>query len=200
MRLDDIASCDRIQLPMHFDADRMREDVAALNLRDFVYYDVMPLTAPAHLLDPTVAPPPAANYADGSWAQWRGTSALDSSAYLSEVVDSFRQHTSVTLVRLLRLAPDSIVEEHTDPTLGLQIEESLIRLTIPIVTNETVTFYLNKIPVPMLGGECWYLRLTDPHSIVNAGQNERINMTIDVIPNEWVRSLLSSSAESATIA
>ena len=62
----------------------------------------------------------------------------------------------------------------------------MIRLTIPILVHEDVTFYLNKTPVGMGLGECWYLRLTDPHSIVNASEIQRINMSIDMIPNEWV--------------
>jgi hypothetical protein len=96
---------------------------------------------------------------------------------------------------LLRLAPGGIVDEHTDPTLGLQVEQSVIRLTIPILTNEAVEFFLNGNPVPMKPGECWYLRLTDPHRVVNAGTTERINMTIDMVPNEWVRALLMDEQE-----
>lgn len=42
----------------------------------------------------------------------------------------------------------------------------------------------------MKAGECWYLRLSDPHRIVNQGTTERINLTIDMIRNEWVKSLL----------
>ncbi len=183
---------DRIRLPMSFDAARMLEDIRAMNLADFIEYSVMPLRSPAHLVDPSLAPPsPVDDYADGSWTEWLDTSALQASRYLSEVVDTFRAHSNVTLVRLLRLAPGGIVKEHTDPTLGLHIEKSVIRLTIPIVTNDAVEFYLNDVPVPMKAGECWYLRFTDPHRIINAGTTERINMSIDMVPNEWVRSLIS---------
>ena len=183
---------DRIRLPLNFDAARMRSEIEAMNLGDFIYYDVMPLRAPAHLVDPSIAPPPPADdYADGSWTEWLDTQALKEAAYLSEVVDSFREHTEVTLVRLLRLEAGAVVKEHTDPTLGLEQEKSVIRLTIPVLSSEQVEFYLNDILVPMQPGECWYLRLSDPHRIVNAGDTERINMSIDMVPNEWVRSLLT---------
>jgi len=188
----DDSGADRILLPVSFDAERMRQEVQALNLANYIYYNVLPLSAPAHLVDPSVAPPPPTDdYADGSWTEWLDTPALKVSPYLSSVVDTFREHSKVTLVRLLRLAPGGIVKKHTDPTLGLHIEKSVIRLTIPILTKEGVEFFLNGIPVPMKPGECWYLRFTDPHRVVNAGPTERINMTIDMVPNNRVRSLVN---------
>ena len=42
--------------------------------------------------------------------------------------------------------------------------------------NEGVEFKLNDTVVPMKPGECWYLRLSDPHEVTNAGSTERINM------------------------
>jgi hypothetical protein len=150
------------------------------------------LRSPAHLVDPSIPSPPAVDdYADGSWTEWLDTEMLEKSPCLLGVVDTFRTHTQVTLVRLLRLEAGAIVKEHTDPTLGLQEEKSVIRLTIPIQSNDSVEFFLNDIVVPMQPGECWYLQLSDPHRIINAGSEERINLTIDTVPNEWVKSLLA---------
>jgi hypothetical protein len=138
-------------------------------------------------------PPPADDYADGSWTDWLDTDLLTRSPYLMSIVDHFRAHTKVTLVRLLRLSPGATVREHTDPTLGIHIHTSVIRLTIPIFTNPEVEFYLNNEIVPLQAGECWYLRLTDPHRINNKSDVERINLTIDMIPNEWVFDLLNKA-------
>ena len=184
-------SRDRIRLPLKFDAERLRRDVAALDLPAFVYYDSVPLRAPAHLVDASVPfPPPAEDYADGSWTDWLDTPLLRNSNYLREVVDKFRENCTVNLIRLLRLAPGAEVKEHTDPTLGLHVERSMIRLTIPVQVPTSVQFILNGTEVPMRPGECWYLRLTDPHRVLNPSAEERINLTIDVVPNEWVRGLL----------
>lgn len=178
---------DRIKLPFSFDVDKMLSDIQKLNLKSFLYYDSHPLRGPAHQIDPSLPfPPPATDYADGSWCDWMDTQSLKNSPYLNEVVDFFKAKTKVTLVRLLRLEAGAIVKEHTDPTLGIQIERSVVRLTIPILVNDDVTFFLNQEPIGMKPGECWYLRLTDPHSIINGGATERINMSIDMIPNEWV--------------
>lgn len=184
-QLDKVA--DRVKLPFTFDTEKMIAEIKKMNLSDFVYYDVMPLRGPAHVIDPSIPfPPPADDFADGSWCDWLDTPALKKSPYLNEIVDFFKDKTKVTLVRLLRLEAGAVVKEHTDPTLGIQIHKSVIRLTIPIMVNDQVTFYLNGTPLDMKLGECWYLRLTDPHSIVNAGDTQRINMSIDMIPNEWV--------------
>ena len=182
---------DRVKLPFTFDVAKMQEECSLLNFKTFIYYDSLPLRAPAYMVDPSIpVPPPSDDFADGSWTDWLDTNSLKKSPYLNSIVDFFKQHTKVTLVRLLRLAPGAVVKEHTDPTLGLQIKKSVIRLTVPILANETVAFYLNNEPVPMKEGECWYLRLTDPHKVINSGKTERINMTIDMIPNDWVRSTI----------
>ncbi len=187
---------DRIRLPLTFDVAKMLEEIQALNLQEFVEYNVLPLRSPAHMVDPSLPPPPPADdYADGSWTDWLDTPALRQSPYLSRVVDTFRPHTSVTLVRLLRLAPGGIVNEHTDPTLGLEVPKSVIRLTVPILVDDSVEFFLNGTLVPMKPGECWYLRLTDPHRVINPGTTERINMSIDMVPNDWVRSLILDSQQ-----
>ena len=187
---------DRIKLPFTFDPAKLMEEIKAMQSGQFEYYNVIPLRAPAHEVDRSLPfPPPASDYADGSWTDWMDTPQLNMSPYFQSVINTFKEHTKVTLVRLLRLAPNSTVKEHTDPTLGLEVERSVIRLTIPILNNNDVVFFLNGTPVPMDPGECWYLRLTDPHKVVNAGTEERINLTIDMIPNEWIRKIISDSEE-----
>jgi len=184
---------DRIKLPFNFNVEKMHSEIKALNLADFIYYSVLPLRSPSHIADPSlpVPPPPVSgDYADGSWTQWSDLAPLKNSPYLSSVVDTFRKHSKVTLVRLLRLAPGAIVKEHTDPTLGLEQKNSVIRLTIPIQSDDAVEFYLNNSIVPMKEGQCWYMRLSDPHRIIHSGNVERINMSIDVVPNEWIKSII----------
>ena len=183
---------DRIKLPLYFEPEPLIRDIEQMGLKDFIYYDVVPLRSPAHIVDPSIPPPPPADdYADGSWTEWKNTALLDKATHIKGVVDFFAKHCTVTLVRLLRLQVGARVAEHTDPTLGLHIERSVVRLTIPIVSERQVVFYLNQKEVPMRPGECWYLRLTDPHSIEHNGQQIRLNMTIDLIPNEWLRQQLN---------
>ncbi|WP_420574164.1 aspartyl/asparaginyl beta-hydroxylase domain-containing protein [Kordia sp.] len=185
---------DRIKLPFQFDAEKMLTEFETLKLQNFEYYNVIPLRAPAHTVDTSLPfPPPADDYADGSWCDWLDTDYLKASPYLQSVIDTFKANTKVTLVRLLRLAPHSTVQQHTDPTLGLEVHKSVIRLTIPILNKENIQFFLNDTEVPMQPGECWYLRLTDPHRVINNGDTERVNLTIDMIPNDWIRTIIEES-------
>jgi hypothetical protein len=187
-------STDRVKLPFQFDAEKMLAEFEALKLNQFEYYNVIPLRAPAHTVDTSLPfPPPADDYADGSWCDWLDTDYLEESPYLQSVIDTFKANTKVTLVRLLRLAPNSVVQQHTDPTLGLEIHSSVIRLTIPILNKEGIQFFLNDSEVPMQPGECWYLRLTDPHRVINNGTDERVNLTSDMSPNDWIRSIIKES-------
>ena len=194
MSTTEIQFRDRIQLPFEFDAQKMFEEFEALQRENFEYYNVVQLRAPAHMVDTSLPfPPPAEDYADGSWTPWMNTPELEKSPYLKSILQTFMEHTKVTLVRLLRLAPQSTVKEHTDPTLGLEVEKSVVRLTVPIYNDPGVEFYLNDTLVPMKPGECWYLRLTDKHKVINNSQKERLNLTIDMIPNTWLVNLIAES-------
>lgn len=186
---------DRIKLPFAFDVEKMLAEVNALRPEHYEYYSVIPLRAPAHLVDTSLPfPPPAADYADGSWTDWMNTPDMEQSPYLKNIFAEFSQYTTVNLIRLLFLAPNSMVQEHRDPTLGLEEEKAMIRLTIPIDNNDGVQFFLNDSLVPMKPGECWYLRLTDPHRVINNGTTDRVNLTIDIIPNAKITEIISNVA------
>jgi hypothetical protein len=45
----------------------------------------------------------------------------------------------------------------------------------------------------MKEGECWYLRLSDPHSVSNKGNKDRIHLVIDIEVNSWFITCLKSN-------
>lgn len=179
---------DRVRVDIPCDLAAMQAEVAALTQRQFVHYDVLPLTRPRPRGGVVT------DYADGTWADWPATDLLAACPAVRALVDDLRQRTRVTSVRVLRLAPGSRVEVHTDPTLGLEVDRSLIRLTVPILTNDEAVFLLDEAPVRWQPGECWYLDFTKPHSAWNGGDSERIHLTIDVEPNGEIRRLISDGA------
>ena len=185
---------DRIKLPFSFDVEKMREEVTALQLKEYEYYNVIPLRAPAYQVDASIPePPPAEDYADGSWTDWLDTPQLNQSPYLQTVIETFSKHTTVNLVRILRLAPDSVVKEHTDPTLGIQVPKSMIRLTIPIWSGDDVEFYLNDEEVEMEEGECWYCNFDVMHEVYNKSDESRIHLILDCIVNDWLKEVFSNA-------
>ena len=96
----------------------------------------------------------------------------------------------------MRLAPDSVIHEHLDYDLAAEL--GMARLHVPIVTNSRVDFRLNGARIDMTAGSVWYLRLTDPHSVVNAGNTARVHLVIDVIVNQWLADLLTAAASGRT--
>jgi len=101
-------------------------------------------------------------------------------------------------VRLMKLEPSGgILDRHTDQTdkyLGTQ-DGDIIRLHIPIFTNENVHFSSwdwegNEITAHMDEGELWYLDIRKPHRATNGGKTERVHLVIDVIANQEIRDMI----------
>lgn len=188
---------DRAVLPFCFDPGRLVQDLERLAAvewtRHFVTrnYDgdwsVIPLRGTAGASHPVKM-----IYPDPSATEFEDTPMSRDCPYFREVLGSF--DCPLRCVRLMRLAPGSVIKEHTDHELSVEL--GFARLHIPIVTNPGVSFVLNGSRVVMEAGSVWYLRLSDPHSVVNAGDTARVHLVIDADANDWIRSLLGSSARS----
>lgn len=93
-------------------------------------------------------------------------------------------------VRVMRLAPGSVIREHRD---DLRFEDGEARLHIPVVTNPRVEFFVDGQRVIMEPGECWYLNLSLPHRVQNRGAQQRIHLVVDCRVNDWLRSQIARS-------
>lgn len=109
------------------------------------------------------------------------TDLLHQCKYFQEVLAWFK--CKQESVRLLNLAPNSQIKEHTDNDTSY--EDGFFRIHIPIITNNLVEFWVNNIQVPMQASECWYANFQLPHSVVNKSSQARIHLVIDCIRNEW---------------
>jgi mannose-6-phosphate isomerase-like protein (cupin superfamily) len=116
------------------------------------------------------------------------TAVLQRCRYLREVLSAF--DCDLEAARLMSLGPGSKIREHRDHELS--VEEGAVRLHVPVTTGPGVRFYLNGEPVPMRPGECWYLRLSDPHRVDNDGPEERVHLVIDARVNDWLRRMLAA--------
>lgn len=183
---------DRVRLPLTFDAAQLLVDLESLAADEWTPHFVpnnyagewgaMPLRAPAGAEHPILmitSPPDARTFVDAP--------PLLRVPYLREVLGHFR--CRLRTVRLMRLGPRSRILEHRDP--GLCAEQGQVRLHVPIVTNPQVCFEVNRSPVTMAPGEVWYLRLSDPHRVDNAGGTPRIHLVIDADMNPWLAAQLA---------
>jgi hypothetical protein len=186
---------DRVRLPLTFDPVRLAADLAMLADSDWTphfvpqnysgEWGVMPLRAPVgtdHPILMIAAQPDARDFVD--------TLPLAHACYLREVLARFE--CVLRSVRLMRLGPGSCIREHRD--LGLSAEEGLVRLHVPIVTNAQVRFEVNRCPVVMAPGEVWYIRLSDPHRVDNAGTVARIHLVIDAEMSPWLAAQLGGKS------
>ena len=82
---------DRVKLPFTYDVDKLIAEAEALNLSEFNPYDVLPLRAPAHIIDPSLPMPPATeDHADGSWTEWANAGALTRAPYIQSIIEEFQ--------------------------------------------------------------------------------------------------------------
>jgi len=106
-----------------------------------------------------------------------------------------RLETEVSSVRFLRLGPGARIREHRDYLIGLEYGE--VRVHVPLETNADVQFVLASRAWPMRAGECWYVDVTQPHSVHNAGSADRIHLVVDCAVNDWLRAELAAAKRQA---
>lgn len=171
---------DRIKLPLHFDPVSLQSDLKLLEGSEWIdhfvkqnysgRWSVIPLRGPAGATHPVMM-----IYSDPSCTTFADTPFLDACPYFREILSRFE--CELFCVRLMKLEARSVIKEHCDHDLSF--EQGMVRLHIPIVTSSQVEFYLNGTQVVMHEGECWYLRLSDPHRVANNGETDRVHLVID---------------------
>jgi hypothetical protein len=186
---------DRLRLPFTFDRDRLAADLRRLSSTPWIDHfvkqnyqgdwGVIPLRGPAGARHPVHM-----IYSNPTATAFKDTPMLADCRYFRAVLDSFA--CPLQAVRLMRLTAGSIIKEHADHDLCF--EQGCVRIHIPIATNEGVIFELNRRRVILEAGSCWYLRLSDPHSVVNRGDTDRIHMVIDATVNQWVETIFAAVA------
>lgn len=117
------------------------------------------------------------------------TPLLSNCPYFREILHQWK--CEIEGVRLLALAPGSIIKEHRDPGLGY--EHGRFRVHIPVVTDPNVLFVVDDCPLHMDNGECWYANFSLPHQVEHRGTTRRIHLVIDGVRNEWTDRLFSEA-------
>lgn len=171
---------DRLQLDTRYSPQELLADLERVEGSDWISHfvtqnyegdwDVLPLRGPKGAEHPVMMA-----YSNPTCDSFEDTPFLKDCLYFRKVLESFPFELSS--VRLMALSPGSRIKEHRDHDLSL--EDGMIRLHIPIRTSEEVEFFLNGSRIRMASGECWYLRLSDPHSVYNGSQIRRVHLVID---------------------
>jgi hypothetical protein len=186
---------DRLRLPLDFEPQRLAADMAAVASAGWTAHfvtqnyegdwSVMPLRGPAGARHPVQM-----IYSDPACTDFADTPLLAATPYFRDLLGQFA--CPLLAVRLMRLAPGSVIKEHRDHDLAF--EDGTVRIHVPVVTHDGVDFRLNGRQCVMPAGSAWYLRLSDPHSVANRGPTDRIHLVIDATVNGWVEALLTRAA------
>jgi hypothetical protein len=186
---------DRLRLPFAFDPGLLARDLERLASVEWTGHfvkqnyegdwSVIPLRAAAGARHPVMM-----IYSDPSATAFENTPMLESCSYFQRVLAAFE--CPICCVRLMRLAPGSIIKEHRDNDLSF--EDGNVRFHIPILSNTDVEFFLNGSRIVMEPGSVWYLRLSDPHKVANRGTSDRVHLVIDARVNDWLTEVLKRAA------
>jgi hypothetical protein len=186
---------DRLKLPFEFSDEKLSDDLSVLNKIEWTEHFVrqnyegdwsaIPLRSPAGETHPI-----RMIYSDPSAKEFVETEYLKQCPYFQEVLSHFKCDLGV--VRLMKLAAGSIIKEHSD--YDLCYEEGVIRFHIPVVTNPEIEFYLNNQRIILNAGDCWYLRLSDPHRVNNFSSEDRVHLVVDATVNDWITETFTKAA------
>jgi hypothetical protein len=86
-------------------------------------------------------------------------------------------------VLITKLGPGSKIKSHMD---NGQYLFKVRRHHIPLTTSDNVTFLVGSEKVNMKVGECWEINNNRPHSVYNNGNDDRLHIIIDIMPNKEI--------------
>ncbi len=175
------------RLPLRFDAERLRVEVAALPQTAWVRHpNEIAGNSAARLITVDGGENDAVN---GPMAPTAHLAALP---YVRQVLASFGVAWSRS--RLLRLAPGACVPEHADINHHWFYR---VRLHIPVVTSPTVRFHCDGTSVHMAAGEAWVFDNWRLHHVENPGSSERIHLVADTTGGSRFWQLVGLSEQQA---
>jgi len=170
-----------LQLPFKFDASLILRDINQFKKED--YYDIYnPSVAletlwSKHLIEPIGGPdrPP----------EFLPNEALRRSPYLLSILDTFKCNKET--FRIHTLEAGATIKPHRD--IGYSFEQGLIRIHIPVVTNDQVRLAVNGERINMRAGECWYCNFNDVHEVANNSDEPRTHLILDCVVNDWFKAI-----------
>jgi hypothetical protein len=158
-----------------------------VNRRDYSGgWDVLPLRCQREHLG---AHPILQGFAISHGDDWADLPVLDSCPAMRAVLD--RLQCPLKSARLMRLKAGAEIKPHSDP--GLSLESGQARLHLPIQTSDRIVFKVDHQVMPMRAGELWYFNAELEHEVHNHGSEDRINLVVDCVANDWLRGKIDAS-------
>jgi hypothetical protein len=151
-------------------------------------WDVLPLRCQRQHLN---AHPILQGFAIAEGDDWENLPVM---VQCPEIQNLFNQlQCPIKAARLMRLKAGAEIKPHRDHELSIEFGEA--RLHVPIYISDAVEFFVNNKKIPMRAGELWYFNADQIHEVYNRGNEDRINLVIDCVANDWLyKQILSGAA------
>ncbi|MDR8524187.1 aspartyl/asparaginyl beta-hydroxylase domain-containing protein [Shewanella fidelis] len=158
------------KLPLTFDVERLKQEVEQFTDKDWTAHH-------ENFKGNSAIPLIAVNgeFNNEFKGEMLPTPALDKCDYIKQVIASFGE--VIGRSRLMRLAPGAEVPLHSDINYHWY---KRVRIHIPITTEPSVEFHCGDKSVHMAAGECWIFDSWKYHRVVNASENYRVHLVIDI--------------------
>ncbi|WP_020570278.1 aspartyl/asparaginyl beta-hydroxylase domain-containing protein [Neolewinella persica] len=117
---------------------------------------------------------------------YQATPELEQCPYLQSVLDTFK--CNKFNYRVHNLTSGGKITLHRDS--GKSIPDRIVRIHIPVTTNNDIHFHVNGERVQMQNGECWLADISKPHEVENRSSTDRMQLMIDCDLNEWWEKVL----------
>jgi hypothetical protein len=171
-----------VQLPLHFDADTLVREIAALGSAGWREH---PQKFPGNFALPLISVNGDPDD-DAVAGPMRPTPYLSQCPYLTQVLSRLGAVWGRT--RLMKLTGHAEVSPHAD--INYYWRER-VRVHVPIVTQPAVRFLCGDAEVNMAAGECWIFDTWRTHQVINAADDERIHLVADTVGSEGFWELVS---------
>ncbi len=169
-----------MQLQAEVDGLLSRDWVDHVNRNDYSgSWDVLPLRCQRQHL---TAHPILQGFAIADDNDWENLPLVDCCPTIASIFTYLQ--CPVKAARLMRLKAGAEIKPHRDHGLSLECGEA--RLHLPIHTSDAVSFFVDNQKIPMQAGELWYFNADQIHEVYNRGSEDRINLVIDCVANEWL--------------
>ncbi len=142
-------------------------------------WDVLPLRCQLQHVN---AHPVLQGFAIATGDEWENLPVLEQCPAIQSIFHQLQ--CPIKAARLMRLKAGAEIKPHRDECLSIEFGEA--RVHVPIHTSAAVSFIVDKKLIPMRAGELWYFNANQVHEVYNRGSEDRINLVIDCVANEWL--------------
>ena len=128
---------------------------------------------------------PTSQYPSWDFSDYRRTPYVDQLPYFRELMDQLKCPQG--RMRIMRLSPGMVINLHRD--VGAEVgclAFKQVRLHVPIVTNDRVTFFVGGERIRMQVGHIYYVNFAKSHYVRNDGDEARTHLVMDLKVNDWL--------------